>query len=133
VKRGARVVIPHLGKSDKLVKYCNFLAVELVASLARCGQAGQDGRSKPGSVRSVASRESASADGERGVISSLDGRILTLNHNGASAAGLKPGRHRFIVHIDVLAEAPITPGARVKFQFKKAPTGLEVSRPEPRP
>jgi hypothetical protein len=66
------------------------------------------------------------------VISSLDGQILTLDHDGASAAGLKPGRSAFKAYADVLAEAPITPGARVTFQFK-TPDGLELSKLELRP
>jgi hypothetical protein len=69
----------------------------------------------------------------QGVISSLDGSILTLDHDGASAAGLKPGRNAFKVYADVLAEAPITPGARVRFQFKKTQDGLEISKLEARP
>lgn len=78
------------------------------------------------------STESLPAYDAQGVVSSLDGQILTLDHDGASAAGLKPGRNAFKVYADVIAEAPITPGARVKFQFKKTPTGLEVSKLEPR-
>jgi hypothetical protein len=69
----------------------------------------------------------------QGVISSLDGQILTLDHDGASAAGLKPGRSAFKAYADVLAEAPITPGARVTFQFKKTPEGLELAKLEARP
>ena len=105
----------------------------MVASLAACGQAGQGGGSRPNTIQPVASTESLPAYDAQGVISSLDGRILTLDHDGASAAGLKPGRDHFIIFADTLAEAPITPGARVKFQFKKTPAGLEVSKLELRP
>jgi hypothetical protein len=109
-----------------------FVAVIAVLSLAACGKASQDGRSIPGVVEAMPSTESLPAHDAQGVVSSLDGQILTLDHDGASAAGLKPGRDRFKVYADVIAEAPITPGARVKFQFKKTPTGLEVSKLEPR-
>lgn len=54
--------------------------------------------------------------------------MLTLDHDGSPAAGLKAGRDRFTVYADVLAEAPITPGSRVTFQFKQTPRGLEISR-----
>lgn len=79
------------------------------------------------------SSESLPAYDAQGVISSLEGQILTLDHDGATAAGLKPGRDKFKVYADVLAEAPIEPGSRVAFQFKKTPDGLEVSKLEPRP
>jgi len=101
-------------------------------SLTACGKASQDGRSIPGVVEAMPSTEALPAYDAQGVVSSLDGQTLTLDHDGASAAGLKPGRNRFKVYADVIAEAPITPGARVKFQFKKTSTGLEVSKLEPR-
>ena len=84
-------------------------------------------------VEAMPSTESLPAYDAQGVISSLDGQILTLDHDGASAAGLKPGRDQFKVYADVVAEAPIAPGSRVKFQFKRTPAGLEVSKLEPRP
>ncbi|MBO9543060.1 copper-binding protein [Caulobacter sp.] len=109
-----------------------FIAAFAVLSLTACGQASQDGRSKPGVVEAMPSTESLPAYDAQGVISSLDGQILTLDHDGASAAGLKPGRNQFKVYADTIAEAPITPGSRVKFQFKKTPTGLELFKLEPR-
>ncbi|WP_421738518.1 copper-binding protein [Caulobacter sp.] len=62
-----------------------------------------------------------------GVISSLEGRVLTLDHEGASKAGLPAGRDGFIAYADVLAEAPITPGARVTFRFRRSSDGLELT------
>lgn len=79
------------------------------------------------------STEALPAYDAQGVISSLEGQILTLDHDGASAGRLEPGRDQFKVYADVLAEAPITPGSRVKFQFKKTPDGLELSKLEARP
>ena len=110
-----------------------FIVLGVVLSLAGCGKASQEGRSIPGVVEAVPSTESLPAYDAQGVVSSLDGQILTLDHDGASAAGLKPGRDKFKVYADVIAEAPIAPGSRVKFQFKKTPDGLEVSKLEPRP
>ena len=62
-----------------------------------------------------------------GVISSLEGRDLTLDHEGASGAGMPAGRDVFIAYADVLAEAPITPGARVAFRFHRTSEGLELT------
>ncbi|USQ97761.1 copper-binding protein [Caulobacter sp. RL271] len=109
-----------------------FVAAITILGLAACGKASQEAPSHPAAVQAMPSTESLPAYDAQGVISSLDGQILTLDHDGASTAGLKPGRDQFKVYADVIAEAPITPGARVKFQFKKTPTGLEVSKLEPR-
>lgn len=128
-----RAVFAHRGNFGKIMKSRNFAALFVVLSLAACGKASQEGRSIPGVVEAVPSTESLPTYDAQGVISSLDGQILTLDHDGASAAGLKPGRDPFKVYADVIAEAPITPGARVKFQFKKTTSGLEVSKLEARP
>lgn len=110
----------------------NFFVLTGILGLAACGEAPGTPPAKPAAVEAVASTEGLPAYKAQGVISSLDGQILTLDHDGASAAGLKAGRNQFKVYADVLAEAPITPGARVTFEFKKTPTGLEVSKLEPR-
>jgi hypothetical protein len=115
------------------MNFRHFVIVFAVLSLAACGKASQEGRSNPGLVQAMPSTESLPAYDAQGVIASLDGQILTLDHDGASAAGLKPGRDQFKVYADVLAEAPIAPGSRVTFQFKKTPDGLEVSKLDTRP
>jgi len=125
-------VLADLENFGKAMNLRYFVATFAVLSLAACGKASQEGRSIPGVVEAMPSTESLPAYDAQGVVSSLEGQILTLDHDGASAAGLKPGRNQFKVYADVIAEAPITPGARVKFQFKKTPTGLEVSKLEPR-
>lgn len=114
------------------MNFRHSIAAIAVLTLAACGEASQEGQSAPGAVEVMPSTESLPAYDAQGVISSLDGQILTLDHEGASAAGLKPGRDKFKVYADVIAEAPITAGARVKFQFKKTSTGLELSKLEPR-
>ncbi len=63
-----------------------------------------------------------------GVISSLEGRNLTLDHEGAIGSGLVAGRNTFIAYADVLAEAPITPGSRVAFEFHRTAEGLELTQ-----
>jgi hypothetical protein len=126
-------MLANLGDCAKSMNFRCFSLSIVILSLAACGKASQEGHSNPGVVEAMPSTEALPAYDAQGVISGLDGQILTLDHDGASAAGLKPGRDRFKVYADVIAEAPITPGARVKFQFKKTPSGLEVSKLEPRP
>lgn len=110
----------------------HFFVLAGLTALAACGDASEAPPAQPAAVEAVASTEALPSHEARGVIASLEGQILTLDHDGASAADLKAGRDQFKVYADVLAEAPIAPGARVKFQFKKTPTGLEVSKLEPR-
>ncbi|MGR4865126.1 hypothetical protein ACIPQB_15245 [Caulobacter sp. LARHSG274] len=52
------------------------------------------------------------------MIAAIDGQTLTLDHDGASSAKLVPGRTVFHASADVLAEAPLTSGARVAFKFR---------------
>ncbi len=110
----------------------HFFIFAGLSALAACGDASKKPEAKPAGIEAVASTEGLPSYEAQGVIASVEGQILTLDHDGASAAGLKAGRDQFKVYADVLAEAPITPGARVKFQFKKTPTGLEVSKLAPR-
>lgn len=114
------------------MKIRGFVFVLALTSLAACDKAEQQRTSHPGVVETPISTESLPAYDAQGVISSLEGQVLTLDHDGSAAAGLRAGRNRFIVYADVLAEAPITPGSRVKFQFKQTPRGLEVSKLEAR-
>lgn len=109
-----------------------FAFVLALTSLAACDKAEPQARSRPRVAETPISTESLPGFDAQGVISSLDGQVLTLDHDGSPQAGLKAGRDRFTVYADVLAEAPITPGARVRFQFKRTPRGLEVSRLERR-
>ncbi|ATC31471.1 hypothetical protein CA606_03395 [Caulobacter vibrioides] len=101
--------------------------------LAACGKDSPEEGPKESAVEAVASSEGLPSYDSQGVVANLDGQILTLDHDGASAAGLKPGRDRFKVYADVLADAPITPGARVTFAFKKTSQGLELAELRARP
>ena len=62
-----------------------------------------------------------------GVIAVLDGQAVTLDHEGASAAKLAPGRTAFQAYGDILAEAPLAPGSRVAFKFHKAGDAWELT------
>ena len=91
----------------------------LVGALAACG---------PGKLSKTASEPLAAAPApvptgpeydSIGVIAALEGQQVTLDHEGASTAKLAAGRTAFQAYGDVLAEAPVTPGARVAFKFHK--------------
>ena len=92
----------------------------LVGALAACG---------PGKSAKTASERLATAPApistgpeydSIGVIAALEGQQVTLDHEGASTAKLAAGRTVFQAYGDILAEAPITPGARVAFKVHKA-------------
>lgn len=99
----------------------------LVGALAACG---------PGKPAKTASEAPAAAPtalpagpeyDSTGVIALVDGQAVTLDHEGASAAKLAPGRTAFQAYGDVLAEAPLTPGARVAFKFHKVGDAWELT------
>ncbi len=62
-----------------------------------------------------------------GVVAALNGQMITLDHEGASAAKLAAGRTAFQAYADVLAEAPLAPGARVTFKFHKVGAAWELT------
>jgi hypothetical protein len=101
------------------MKINTILAIFLAGALAACG---------PGKPANTASEVPAAAAkplptgpeyDSIGVIAVLDGQLVTLDHEGASAAGLAAGRTAFQAYGDILAEAPLAPGARVAFKFHK--------------
>jgi len=97
-----------------------FLAV---AALAGCGPSGNGEGSKSPAAQPAPPISTAPQHETQGVISAVDGQILTLDHDGASAAPLAAGRNTFQAYGDVLAEAPLEPGARVTFKFRKVAVG----------
>lgn len=110
-----------------------FLALVALLGLAACGEAGQKAASRPPSSDAAVTPASLPTYDSHGVVVSLEGVQLTLDHEGASAADLKAGRDTFKTYADVIAEAPITPGSRVSFRFSKSAEGLEVREIEARP
>lgn len=119
-------MVARRGKFLKLMK--NKLILPFLAALAltACGPGEQS--AVAGNSRSEPDRpaETGPDYDSVGVISSLEGRILTLDHEGASRAGLPAGRDGFVAYADILAEAPITPGTRVAFRFRRTGDGLEL-------
>ena len=101
------------------MKIKTILALMLAVSLTACGP----GKSaKTASEAPAAAPAPVSAGPEYdsiGVIAALEGQQVTLDHEGASTAKLTAGRTTFQAYGDVLAQAPVTPGARVAFKFHK--------------
>jgi hypothetical protein len=109
------------------MKIKTISAILVVATLAACG---------PGKPAKTASGTSAAAPAalptgpeydSTGVIAALDGQLVTLDHEGASGARLAAGRTAFQAYGDILAEAPVTPGARVAFKFHKVGDAWELT------
>lgn len=103
-----------------------LIVLVALVGLAACGRDSPQPSPKNEASSPVVSSEGLPSYDSQGVITSLEGQILTLDHDGASAAGLAPGRDRFRVYADTLAEAPINPGTQVSFAFKRTPQGLEI-------
>lgn len=109
-----------LGKAMKFKAVLAFLAV---ASLAACGPAQKGDSAAPPAARPAPPVSTAPEHETQGVIATVEGQVLTLDHDGASAAPLPAGRTTFQAYGDVLAEAPLEPGARVTFKFRKVAVG----------
>ena len=91
----------------------------LAGALAACGP-GKPAKTASGSPTAASASLPTSPEYDSiGVIALLDGQTVTLDHEGASGAGLAAGRTAFQAYGDSLAEAPLTPGARVAFKFHK--------------
>jgi hypothetical protein len=102
-------------------------AIFLLGALAACGPGKP---AKPASEAPAAAAAALPAGPEydsTGVIAALDGQAVTLDHEGASAAKLAPGRTVFQAHGETLAEAPLTPGARIAFKFHKVGDAWELT------
>lgn len=61
-----------------------------------------------------------------GSVNAVEGRWVTLDHEGAKDSGLPAGRTKFRTWADVIATSPGEPGARVAFKFQKLGDGWAV-------
>lgn len=103
-----------------------IISIFVLSALAACGPGPQTSTAeKPGNASTAATAALPTYD-STGVISAVNGLTLTLDHDGASAAGVAAGRNDFQTYADVVADAPLTPGVRVAFKFRKADTGLQL-------
>jgi hypothetical protein len=104
---------------DKYMKISTISAIILIGTLAACGP-GKPAKTGSGASSTAPVALPAGPEYDSiGVIAILDGQRVTLDHEGASAAKLAPGRTAFQAYGDILAEAPLTAGARVAFKFQK--------------
>ena len=91
----------------------------LIGALAACGPGKPAKTASEASIAAPAPVPTGPEYDSIGVIATLEGQLVTLDHEGASTAKLAAGRTAFQAYGDILAEAPITPGARVAFKFHK--------------
>ena len=109
-----------------------ILAISATTLLVACGP----GKPATSASETASAAQTALPTGPEydsiGVIAVLEGQRVTLDHEGASAAKLAPGRTAFQAYGDILAEAPVTPGARVAFKFHKVGDAWELTELKPR-
>ncbi len=105
------------------MKFKAVFAFLAVTALVGCGPGGKSEGSKSPAAQPAPPISTAPQHETQGVIASVEGQVLTLDHDGASAAPLAAGRTVFQAYGDVLAEAPLEPGARVAFKFRKVAVG----------
>ena len=93
-------------------------ALILASAVTACGPGPSSKAPKSAPEAAPATLPASPEYDSTGVVAAVDGQTLTLDHDGASGAKLVPGRTVFHAGADVLAEAPLTPGARVAFKFR---------------
>jgi hypothetical protein len=109
------------------MKIKTILPIILVSALAACGP-GKPAKTASEAPAAVPAALPAGPEYDSiGVIAVIEGQAVTLDHEGASAAQLTPGRTAFQAYGDILAEAPIAPGARVAFKFHKVGDAWELT------
>jgi hypothetical protein len=92
----------------------------LALMLAACGPSGpaqSDKAGGPSTARAGRALPTGPMLPGVGVIASLQGKTLTLDHE-AVEGGLPAGRHAFVADAALLAEGPLEPGARVAFTYQ---------------
>jgi len=111
----------------KTMKLNVIIAISLVGALAACGPGQPSKAPKKPAEAAVTPAPAGPEYDSAGVIATVDGQVVTLDHEGASAAGLVAGRSAFQAHADTLAEAPLAPGTRVAVRFRKVGEGYELT------
>jgi hypothetical protein len=104
-----------------------ILSISMVGVLAACGP-GQSAKTPPKPAETAQTPVPTGPEYDStGVIAALEGQLVTLDHEGASGAGLVAGRTAFQGYGDVLAEAPLASGTRVAFKFHRVGEGYELT------
>jgi hypothetical protein len=114
-------------KIDKIMKIQTISAILLVGALAACGPGKPAKTASEAPAAGVAALATSPEYDSIGVIAAVEGQQVTLDHEGASAAKLAAGRTGFQAYADILAEAPLTPGGRVAFKFRKVGEAWELT------
>ena len=109
------------------MKIKTIIAISVAALLMACGPKSKPNPSEKASTTAAVALPTGLEYDSKGVIAAIEGQTLTLDHEGASGAQLAAGRATFTTYADVLAEAPLTPGARVSFTFRKVAGGYELT------
>lgn len=104
----------------KIKAICGVMAL---LALAACGPGKGSDASGSAATASAPPISTAPQHESQGVIAAVDGQVVTIDHDGASEAAVPAGRTVFQAYADVLAEAPVTPGARITFKFRKVAVG----------
>jgi hypothetical protein len=111
----------------KPMKNKTIYAFSLACLLVACGPGKPGKTASEAPVAAPAALPTSPEYDSIGVIAALDGQSVTLDHEGASAAKLAAGRTAFQGYGDVLAEAPLAPGDRVAFKFRKVGAGYDLT------
>ncbi|MBO9708971.1 MAG: copper-binding protein [Caulobacter sp.] len=104
-----------------------MIAVVACGLVTACGPGANTKSSNQAEKPAVLTAPTGPEYDSTGVVAAVDGQTLTLDHEGASAAQLAPGRTVFKTYADVLAEAPIKPGDRVALKFMKVGQGYQLT------
>lgn len=95
-------------------------ALALAFLLASCGPGPEAMKAR---ARVIPAEPGGAVFESVGVVSSVDGHWVVLDHDGAAGSGLAPGRTRFRTWGYVIAQSPGEPGSRVAFKFQKLGDG----------
>lgn len=109
------------------MKYNAFSAIAVVLALSGCGPGKSAKTAFEAPPAATAPLQTSPEYDSIGVIAAVEGQAVTLDHEGASAAKLAAGRLQVQAYADVLAEAPLDPGARVAFKFRKVGEAYELT------
>jgi hypothetical protein len=109
------------------MKNKTFLSICGLLLVAACGPGPQGSTPQKSPATAPQASKTLPEYDSLGVISAVDGLTLTIDHDGASAAGVPAGRDAFVGYAEVLSGAPLTPGSRVAFKFHRNGEALELS------
>lgn len=93
------------------------VALGAALAVAACGPADQPGKSEAPKAKPAEAIPNTPVISGVGTVAMVEGSKVVLDHE-AAPGGLPAGRNAFRGYGDVLAEAPLEPGARVAFSYQ---------------